>query len=574
MSATIEQLDDIPVIFNMVKKMGVIESIDNEFVPHKNWKGISVGELTAIWLCFLISTQDHRLSYLVEWARSKMHILSSLLSKDVTINDFSDDKLELLLGYFSQPEKWNSFERIVDTDVIRVFDLETDILRVDATIGKSFSKIIKDGLIQFGHSKQFRADIGQFKTMLCTLDPMGYPLSNITVSGNSADDSLYVPVISETMNRLHGEKSLFVGDCKLGSLQSRAFIHKKGHTYLCPLSGKQLKENELKIYIHDMDKQGFKPEKIYKDGKVIAKGYDIIKQHWYFDVDGDLVIWSEKRFIIRSFAYARKEIEAFVARVEKCKSALLELNVKKQGKKSFNNMYDLDIECRNIVRQHKMDGILHFNIDEIISVKQIRQWKDRPARKETHTEYRVSVTKDNEKIADKKKLAGWRVYASNSLSKDLTIEKAVLLYRKEYIIERRFDYLKNRPLNLIPLYLRVEKYIVGLINVLLLALRVISLIEFSVVRSLEKEEKDLAGLYAGNPKHKTKRPSVVLILRAFLGIYSIGVLDMKNTKIQYQVTSLNLLQRKLLRLLGMSERIYADFAATVQYQCGNLILKT
>ena len=73
MDPQVEQLDDIPVIFSMIHKMNIIGAIDNVFVAHKNWKGISIGELTAIWLCFLISTQDHRLSYLAEWAGFSGH---------------------------------------------------------------------------------------------------------------------------------------------------------------------------------------------------------------------------------------------------------------------------------------------------------------------------------------------------------------------------------------------------------------------------------------------------------------------------------------------------------------------
>ena len=573
MKPQIEPIDDIAVIFSMIKKMNIIEALDRVFIPHGNWTGITVGELTSIWLCYLISTQDHRLSYFEDWAKVRLHIIGVLLSKEVTIYDFSDDKLELLLGYFSSSSKWNGFEYIVDNHVIRIFDLETEILRVDATVGKSFSTIIKGGLFQHGNSKQFRKDLGQFKTMLCTLDPMGYPLTNMSVSGNSADDPLYIPVIAQAMKRLTQSGSMFVGDCKLGSLETRAFVEKNEHYYLCPLSAVQVNKEDLGRYIDNIEREQIEQQKIRKDGQIIAKGYSFNKLRWFIDDQEELIIWQEQLYIIRSYAFAKTQIEAFVKRIKRCINDLLALNISKQGKKTFNNLIDLTAECQRIIKQYKMQNFINFEIEEQVIIKHVRKWKERPAREEKQINYQIKVEQNNACIAQEKKVLGWRVYASNCTSKDLTVEKVTLLYRKEYIIERRFDCLKNKPLNLIPLYLRKDEYVLGLINILLLALKVITLIEFSVARNLEKSNKQIAGLYVGNPKHKTQKPSASLILKAFLGIYCIAAIDMKNTKIEYQVTSLNPLQKKLLRLMNMPETIYTNFDKTVRHKQNNTILK-
>jgi transposase len=574
MKPQIEPLDDLPVIFSIIKEMRVIESINSVFIPHKNWTGITVGELTAIWLCYLISQHDHRLSYLEEWASNKLNIISILLDREVTIYDFKDDKLELLLGYFSEQTQWNEFETSIDKEAIKIFDLKTDLIEVDATIGKSFKKAVEGGLFQYGNSKQFRSDLTQFKTMLCTLDPLGYPMGSLTVSGNTADDTLYVPVIEQAMRKLPHTGSLFMGDCKLASMSSRAFIHKNNHHYLCPLSGVQIKQDELNAYINDIETKQIELQQIYKDKQVIAKGYSTTKQLWKIDEQGELVIWTEKRQIVRSYVYAKTQIEALVKRLNNCETELLSLNIHKQGKKTYEDKTDLEIECKRIIKKHKVETLIVVEITEKETLKQIRQWKDRQAREEKQTDYTVKVIRNKDKIRQKKKLLGWRVYATNCTNKNFTLEKIVLLYRKEYIIERRFDYLKNKTLNLIPIYLRTDKYIIGLINVLLLALRVISLIEFKVARNLEKSGKELAGLYPANPKQKTKSPSVTLILRAFFNIYCFTNTDFKNMKMEFDVTELKPLQKKLLRLLNMTEEIYTKFSRIVTYEQNNLILKT
>ena len=479
----------------------------------------------------------------------------------------------MLLDYFSEQPQWNEFETSIDTEVIKIFDLKTDLIEVDATIGKSFKKVVKDGLFQYGNSKQFRSDLAQFKTMLCTLDPLGYPMGSLTVSGNTADDTLYVPVIEQAMRKLPHTGSLFMGDCKLGSMSSRAFIHKNGHHYLCPLSGVQIKQDELNAYINDIETKQIELQKIYKDKQVIAKGYSTTKQLWKIDEQGELIIWTEKRQIVRSYVYTKTQIEALVKRLNNCSAELLALNIRKQGKKTFKNEIDLEVECKRIIKKYKAENLINVEITEQENIKQIRQWKDRQAREEIQTNYTVKVIRDTDKIQQKKKLLGWRVYATNCTNKDFSLEKTVLLYRKEYIIERRFHYLKNNPLNLIPIYLRTDKYIIGLINVLLLALRVISLIEFEVARNLEKSGKELAGLYPANPKQKTKSPSVTLILRVFLNTYCIATTDFENMKIEFDITELKPLQKKVLRLLNMSDEIYTKFIKIVNYQQNNAILK-
>jgi transposase len=573
MDAQIEQLDDIPIIFGIIKKMNLITSLDSVFIAHKNWKGITIGELTAIWLCYLITSQDHRISYFAEWAKVRLQLLSTLLSKDVSIYDCSDDKLELLLDMYCQAVQWHKLEVLLNQDTIRIFDLQTDILRVDATIGKSFQKVITNGLLQYGNSKHFRNDLPQFKTMLCSLDPLGYPMSSLTVSGNSADDPLYVPVIQQTIASLPHLHSLFVGDCKLGSLATRAFIEKNGHNYLCPLSGSQLTESELREYIYNIDIHDIELEKIWKDEKIIAKGYSTTKQLWKIDTSGELILWTEKRFIVRSYEYAKTQIEALLKRIDKCVKELSELNIKKQGKQTFEDKLALESECKRIIKKYDVAELVSFEIEETVSKKQIRAWKNRPAREETQSDYTVKIMQDKIKIAQKKKLLGWRVYAINSTDKDFTLQKAVLIYRQEYIIERRFDCLKNKPLNLTPLYLQKDNRIEGLINVLLLALRIISLIEFKVADSLEKNGKELSGLYAGNPKHKTTKPTAMLILRAFLGIYIVVTPNLQESKMIFNVTNLAPLQKKLLRLLDLPETVYTNFKQIVDFKHNNMILK-
>jgi transposase len=58
--------------------------------------------------------------------------------------------------------------------------------------------------------------------------------------GQKADDSSYVPAIARVRERLGRRGLLYVGDGKMGALQTRPCIHDGGDYYLYPLSESHL----------------------------------------------------------------------------------------------------------------------------------------------------------------------------------------------------------------------------------------------------------------------------------------------------------------------------------------------
>lgn len=87
--------------------------------------------------------------------------------------------------------------------------------------------------------------------------------------------------------------------------------------------------------------------------------------------------------------------------------------------------------------------------------------------------------------------------------------------------------------------------------VLTIALRFFTLIEFQVRRQLQAEEQEIAGLYAGNPKRQTKRPTAEQLLEAFEDITLYHHRDGT-----CEITPLNNLQRRILQLMNIPDSIY------------------
>ena len=125
-------------------------------------------------------------------------------------------------------------------------------------------------------------------------------------------------------------------------------------------------------------------------------------------------------------------------------------------------------------------------------------------------------------------------------------------------MERGFGRLKGKPMSLSPMYLQSDERATGLIHLLSIGLRILTLIEYQARQRLADLNEKLSGLYAGNPKRATDRPTAEAILQAFKGIYlSVVTLD---EQVLYHVTPLSNIQGKILSLLGFPTYVYAQLA--------------
>ncbi len=157
-------------------------------------------------------------------------------------------------------------------------------------------------------------------------------------------------------------------------------------------------------------------------------------------------------------------------------------------------------------------------------------------------------------MTEAKRSLGWRVYATNQPAEHLSLEQAVLAYRAEYLVEQAIGRLKGKALSLTPLYLETDERILGLVRLLRIGVRVLTLLEFSARQHLHQAGDKLAGIYPGNPKRATERPTTELMLRAFAGLTLTLMTEAQCTRAH--VTPLAAVQQRILQLFGFSPDIY------------------
>ncbi len=564
-----EQVDDIPLLLAVIKQMGIIDIFNEQFKQHGNWEGLAVGYIIAVWLAYILSEGDHRKSYLQEWVAEREHtLLYSLDIDEINELDFTDDKLSLILNKLSDDETWQKSECAVNKQMIRVYDLDLEIARIDTTTASSYGQVTEDGLLQFGHSKDHRPDLGQVKIASTTLDPLGVPLVTLTVSGEQADDVLYIPTVAETRKSLDGKKGLlYVGDAKMGAFAIRSDLAHHEDYYLMPLSKVQVNADMMANYLDAFD-DWTEAERVLEDvlitdekgnKSLIAKGFTVTEKHSdsYQEHGKEYVYeWEERRFIVLSPEYARQQRAQLEKRIKKAETDIQQLVKRRRGYTYPETVAELEASVSTVLTAHGCETYLEVTITEETVCKQIRTYKQRPARVEKSTVFHLKIEEKTENLEKAYRLLGWRAYATNAPEDKLSLSKAVDVYRDAYLHEHGYSRLKGNPLSLTPMYLQKEDQITGLIRLLSLALRVLTLIEFVVRKQLAEEEEPLQGVYAGNRKRKTKTPRTETLLGVFKGIILTIIHD--GEKEWVYLNPLKPTQKRILQLLGMTEDVYTS----------------
>jgi transposase len=558
LTITTERVDDIPLLLAHGERMGIPALLDQHFPIHGNWGGLSMGWTGLGWLAHILTEGDHRMSHVQAWAEKRLETLSGSVGQMVRGLDFSDDRLANLLHTLSDDERWRAFERSLNGRLLRVYELSPKVVRMDSTTASGYWGVNEEGLFQFGHSKDHRPDLRQVKVMQSTLDPLGMPLATQVVSGERADDPLYVPAVEQVRASLGQSELLYVGDSKMAALATRAFVQAGRDHYLCPLPKTQLPEQELEHYLSPVwsGEQRLTPvSRTGRDGKRkrIAEGYEC-EVVLTAQIEGQTVTWTERRLVIRSLQQAQAAETRLKKRLSKAKEELDALNVRGRGKKRYRHVADLEQAARAILKRHKVQGLLQVHCQVYMHRRTVRGYGGRPERTDVDIDLHLIAIVDDQAVLNAQQCAGWRVYATNASADRLPLTQAVLAYREQYIVERGYGRLKGRPLSLSPMYVARDDHATGLIRLLSIALRVLTLLEFVVRRQLAEQGIELTGLYAGNPKRTTAHPTAERLLEAFKEI-TLTVIRQSQRTIRH-LTPLSTLQERILSLLHFSTDVY------------------
>jgi transposase len=557
----VEAVADLPVLWATLRRLHLPATLDRHFPAPTNWKGpLTPGEVLALWLLFLVSQGDHCLNHLEPWVAQHQGTLSALLGKAVLPVHCHDDRLADWLTRLGKDATFSALERDLNQQTIRLYQLPTDLIRIDTTTANSYVDVLSEqGLLQFGHSKD-DPDRPQIKIAAAILDPLGLPLATAVVPGNSTDDPLYVPAIQSVQQSFGVGGRTYVGDCKMAALTTRAFVAAGRDFYLCPLSENQLSRAQRRELLQSVFDGAVALQQVWRPG-VEGQPDELVAEGFSLDVAltatvGETEVrWTERRWLVRSQAYAQAQQTALERRLATATKALRELVVRKRGKKQLFHA-ELMQAAEAIVKREGAEGLLSYTPQALMRKRQVRAYRDRPARQESEVFFEIEIRREEALIEEKKREMGWQVYATNA--RVMVLAQVVWAYRGQYRIEDDWSRLKGRPLGLTPMYLQNEERIGGLVYLLSLALRVLTLLEWVARERLRQEGAKLQGVYAGQSGRKTTRPSAVLLLGAMKTI-RVSVVEV-NGQVHVLLSPLTEVQRRLLELWDMPPDLYNKIA--------------
>lgn len=537
-----ERVDDIPVILAMAKAAGVPQTLDRHLGNHGLQVGLSNGWLASVWLTYILAEGDHRKSALEPWTRSRQGVLEGLTGQSMSDAEGNDDRLGRLLTRLSDDEAWAGIEVDLWQGTVMVLgpasEEAVERVHIDSTTSYGYHAPDEDGLMRLGHSKDHRPDLAQFKLMAAVAAPARQMLAVDVLPGHRADDGLYLPLIRRVRTVLGMRGLLYVGDAKMAAKDTRAAIAAGDDFYLTVLP-KGAVTGEIDAWLRDA----------YAGEAATVEHSRTLSA----DAGGRQVSWHERVILYRSDSHRQRLNANLDERLTSARHQLLELTPEPgRGRRLFTDLDKLSGAIGRIERQEDVAGLLWVT------------WRSEahPSRSDPDRQRFVitDVHEKTESIARRRAAFGWRVWVTNAPPDRLAADEAPVVYNQSWTIEQQFHTLKDRPLGIQPLNVSRDDQIVGLTRLLILALRLLTLIEVKVRRSLARTGASLAGLYDGQPKRTTDRPTGRRLLRAFYRTQVTLTRIRGPAGQQRHITPLSPLLCSILDLLNLPHSIYTDLA--------------
>src|SRR5512135_638317 len=402
--------------------------------------------------------------------------------------------------------------------------------------------------------------------MAAVAEPTGLFLAGDVHPGNAADDPLYLPLYRRARTMLGQTGLLYAGDCKMAALETRAAIAANQDFYLTrlPLTGAVQVEFAAWVVAAVAGDQAATLIEIRRgeEQELISRGYEFERPQTA--VVGQVEhAWTERVQVIRSEAAAQSQAAALDRRLKQTEVAVRGLTPPPgPGRTQFTTGWELERAVHAVLAEQGVEGLLtvRWERQETSRTRYVGPGRGGPKRRQTTEQsvrYQItSVTRHEAAIERLVARMGWQVQVTNAPASRLSLEDSVLGYRAGTCVERAFHQLKDQPLGIRPLFVHRDDQVRGLTHLLTLALRVLTLFEVLVRRGQDQDGEELAGLYPGQAKRTTDRPTSRRVLEAIArtGVALIQVVS--DDGCRWHLTALPVLVRRVLGYLGLSDEVY------------------
>lgn len=569
---TTRRLDDLPLVLGLLMQMNLPEIFDREIGDHGLHPGLSGGWMMTIWLAFIISQGDHTKYKVETWVERHQEVVAKCAGQVIVPKEFNDNRLSSLLTRLSKDKRWASFEAALWRHEVEVYEICPASIgglvsaHVDSTTACGYHTPTENGIMQHGHSKDHRPDLAQLKLMTVAVHPHGYWAATDVVPGQTADDGLYLPIISRAREMIGHTGVLYAGDKKMSAISTRAQIARAGDYYLtlAHLSGETAKAFPGWV---EAAITGQKPtvELTNEAGEKIGRGYEFPRKctiELPTGANGALeeFTWTERVLVNRSELLLKSQAAGLASRLSRGIEELRAL-MPGRGRRIYSDEESLQEAVNQVIKKHHLDGLLEVEskVDERREMRYIGRGRgsaNRPQKEVVTRRVEITSVKRNKAaIAAHCKRLGWQALLTNGPN-TISLNQCVNHYRKNWRGERGYHEFKSEPAGIGPIYVHTDDQIKGLTRLLTLAGRAADIFEWQVERGLKEEEKTMKGLYAGQPQQATATPTAVAMLKAISREeITLTEIELGGQTIQH-LTPLPELLVDVLRYLNLPETLY------------------
>src|SRR6266446_6492737 len=418
-----ERVDDVALLIGQMVTMGLPEVLDRHIPRHWKQRGLSWGWTAVMWLAHILTEGDHRKVSVEAYIKGMKHTLSRLTAQAIEPLDLSDDRLSHLLKHLSKSRYWHAIEQDLNERSIEVYALPQNVIRCDATTVSGAHAVTAEGLLQFGHSKDDPTR-PQIKIMMGSLDPLGMPLATDVLSGERADDGLYLALMERIRPGLKTTGLLFVGDCKMSALETRASIAGHHDLYLSPLPLTGATAEAMEAWISEGVARGETSE-LVRLFRTNDRGHEVLAAEGYeFErtccAKGSHEGWTERVMVVRSPLHANQQAVGLDKRLRHAETALAALTPPRgRGKRQITDEATLVEAIALVLTAHRVEGLLSVAWDKQVEqtthyLGRGRGSASRPQRVIEQTRYHITrIARQEDTIASLRPRYAWQAFVPN-----------------------------------------------------------------------------------------------------------------------------------------------------------------
>ncbi len=444
--------------------------------------------------------------------------------------------------------------------VIREFHLSLDELHNDSTT-VSFCGAYREAAeekkryghttpaITWGHSKDHRPDLKQLLYILTITADGGVPIHYRAASGNVTDDTTHRDNW-DLLCQIAGRRDfLYVADCKLATMENMSYIAGKGGRFVSVLPRTRKEDTAFRTRLlqgeirwqalwDKCDEHGEVSDHFsVADGQLAtAEGYRL----WWF----------------ASTQKAELDLAARSTRLQRAEQRLRQLQDKLRSPRTrLRDRGKIEEAVTKILESCEMTALMKVTIHERQEETYRQRHRGRPGKNTAYVKQVIrrldlEYTIDAEQLARERKTDGIFPLVTNDLQ--LSALAVLHAYKAQPQIERRFEQLKT-DFEVAPVFLKDVGRIEALLGVYFLVLLVEALIERELRQVMKHHQIESLPLYPeGRP---CRRPTTRRVIDLFEPIQR-HTLEQAGSEPTCHITELSPLQRRILRLLSISDTSY------------------